>query len=371
MAGRGSLAATLSNSQLAAFAADTCRALPARSPGRQGPPPMRLGGGGPADLCRGRRLRAGSQVHGTASSCCRPSAGHRRGWPAIAGRRHRSLVRSVGCGDDAGQAGAAVAALGPGPADVLVAGRGLGQHRLHPAAQAAAKRAGGAHGRLANNPSAPSWPGPTSRCCSTPARFLAGSTRMTAGTAQRRSRSISSTQLADDRAGQVYQGLMVNVAPANPPSWSRAQPSHRPGHRRLQPSTAAAAAWDRRPRHPPRRPPARRARARAATAVSTPRAATCAAPGRSRSCNRPGRKAPCRPPHDAALSCPVSPAPRSAARAASWVIGAGATTTCRSGKEIIQPSRPGTRTSGQVPADGTRAIRRGPAPSWTAARRAT
>jgi N-acetylmuramic acid 6-phosphate etherase len=71
--------------------------------------------------------------------------------------------------------------------------------------------------------------------------FLAGSTRMTAGTAQKIALNLLSTQLMIE-LGRVYQGLMVNVAPANAKLVQRS-------HRIVQAITgcsseAATAAWE-------------------------------------------------------------------------------------------------------------------------------
>jgi N-acetylmuramic acid 6-phosphate etherase len=72
--------------------------------------------------------------------------------------------------------------------------------------------------------------------------FLAGSTRMTAGTAQKMALNLFSTQLMME-LGRVYQGLMVNVVPANAKLVARS-------HRIVQAITgcdldAAASAWER------------------------------------------------------------------------------------------------------------------------------
>ena len=52
--------------------------------------------------------------------------------------------------------------------------------------------------------------------------FLAGSTRMTAGTAQKIALNLLSTQLMIE-LGRVYQGLMVNVVPSNAKLVARSQ----------------------------------------------------------------------------------------------------------------------------------------------------
>ena len=68
---------------------------------------------------------------------------------------------------------------------------------------------------MANNPTAPLLAeAEIPVLLHTGPEFLAGSTRMTAGTAQKIALNLFSTQLMME-LGRVYQGLMVNVVPAN------------------------------------------------------------------------------------------------------------------------------------------------------------
>ncbi len=134
------------------------------------------------------------------------------------------------------------------------------------AAQAAARAAGALTVAMANNPTAPLLAeAEMPVLLHTGAEFLAGSTRMTAGTAQKIALNLFSTQLMME-LGRVYQGLMVNVVSGQRQA-GRPQPADRPGHHRLRPR-AAAAAWERRgPGHQARRAPGRRPRrARRSTA---------------------------------------------------------------------------------------------------------
>ena len=57
--------------------------------------------------------------------------------------------------------------------------------------------------------------------------FLAGSTRMTAGTAQKVALNLLSTQTMMEM-GRIYQGFMVNVVPANAKLVDRSKRIHAP-----------------------------------------------------------------------------------------------------------------------------------------------
>ena len=143
------------------------------------------------------------------------------GWPAerlvhlLAGG-DPALVHSVEGAEDDGDAGtAAVAELDPGRDDVLVAVAASGATAFTRAAQATARRAGALTIGLANNPEAPLLAeAEIAVLLRTGPEFLAGSTRMAAGTAQKIALNLFSTQLMIE-LGRVFQGLMVNVAPAN------------------------------------------------------------------------------------------------------------------------------------------------------------
>ena len=151
------------------------------------------------------------------------------GWPharlryLVAGGE-AALVRSVEGAEDDERAGQAEAeALRPGRADVFVSVAASGTTRYTRAVQAAALRAGSLTVALANNEGAPLLAEAGHPVLlRTGAEFLAGSTRMTAGTAQKIALNLFSTRLMTD-LGRVYQGLMVDMAPSNAKLVARAQ----------------------------------------------------------------------------------------------------------------------------------------------------
>ena len=105
--------------------------------------------------------------------------------------------------------------LHPTPDDVVVAVAASGTTAFTRAAQSAARAAGALTIAMANNPAAPLLDeAEIPVLLHTGPEFLAGSTRMTAGTAQKLALNLFSTQLMME-LGRVYQGLMVNVVPAN------------------------------------------------------------------------------------------------------------------------------------------------------------
>jgi N-acetylmuramic acid 6-phosphate etherase len=134
------------------------------------------------------------------------------GWPRarlaylIAGGE-AALVRSIdGAEDDAAAAVEAVEALAPGDADVLVA-----------------VAASGLTIGLANNRGTPLLDqAEIPVLLETGAEFLAGSTRMGAGTAQKVALNLLSTQIMI-ALGRVYQGFMVDVVPSNAKLVARAK----------------------------------------------------------------------------------------------------------------------------------------------------
>ena len=151
------------------------------------------------------------------------------GWPhsrlatLIAGGPD-ALLRSVeGAEDDAAAGTLAADALQLGPADVAVCVAASGATPYTVAVQAAARRAGALTVALANNPGSPLLLG--SECpvpLPTGAEFLAGSTRMAAGTAQKIALNLFSTRLMT-ALGRVYRGLMVQMAPSNAKLAARAR----------------------------------------------------------------------------------------------------------------------------------------------------
>ena len=143
------------------------------------------------------------------------------GWPharlatLIAGGE-QALTRSVeGAEDDVPAGRAAAIALSLGPEDVVVSVAASGTTPFTRAAQATARQAGALTVALANNPDTPLL---AEADCPIPlptgAEFLAGSTRMAAGTAQKIALNLFSTRLMTE-LGRVYRGLMVGVVPSN------------------------------------------------------------------------------------------------------------------------------------------------------------
>lgn len=127
--------------------------------------------------------------------------------------------------------------------DVVVAVAASGTTPYTRAVQGRALRAGALTIAVANNAQAPLLA--DSDCpvlLQTGPEFLAGSTRMTAGTAQKITLNLFSTRLMTE-LGRVYQGLMVDMVPSNAKLVERA-------HRMVAAITGvsasdAAAAWDR------------------------------------------------------------------------------------------------------------------------------
>lgn len=151
------------------------------------------------------------------------------GWPhprlayLVAGGE-AALVRSVEGAEDDAEAGRREAeALLPSAADVFVCVAASGTTLYTRAVQAAARRAGALTVALANNEGAPLLAEAEHPVLlRTGAEFLAGSTRMTAGTAQKIALNLFSTRLMTE-LGRVYQGMMVDMAPSNAKLVARAQ----------------------------------------------------------------------------------------------------------------------------------------------------
>ncbi len=143
------------------------------------------------------------------------------GWPharlcTLVAGGDAALVRAVeGAEDDAAAGEREATALGLGPADVVVSVAASGTTRYTSAVQASARQAGTLTVALANNPGAPLlMDADHAIALPTGPEFLAGSTRMTAGTAQKIALNLFSTRLMTE-LGRVYRGLMVNVVPSN------------------------------------------------------------------------------------------------------------------------------------------------------------
>lgn len=170
------------------------------------------------------------------------------GWPAerlaylVAGGE-TALVRSVeGAEDDVAAAEREAAALGFGPDDVLLAVAASGTTAFTCAVQAVARASGALTVALACNAGATLLTASDHPVLlATGPEFLAGSTRMTAGTAQKIALNLFSTRLMTE-LGRVYRGFMVDMVPSNAKLADRA--------RRMVAAIAgvsaepAAAAWD-------------------------------------------------------------------------------------------------------------------------------
>jgi N-acetylmuramic acid 6-phosphate etherase len=151
------------------------------------------------------------------------------GWPRerlcylIAGG-DAALVRSIeGAEDDAAAAMAAVEELALGEADVVVAVAASGRTTFTCAVQRRARAAGALTIGLANNPATRLLgEAEISVLLETGPEFLAGSTRMAAGTAQKIALNLLSTQTMI-ALGRVYQGFMVDVVPTNAKLVARAK----------------------------------------------------------------------------------------------------------------------------------------------------
>lgn len=127
-----------------------------------------------------------------------------------------ALVRSAeGAEDDAAAGLREMVALRPGPADVVLSVAASGTTAYTRAVQAAAREAGALTVAFANNPDAPLLDGAAHPVLlRTGPEFLAGSTRMTAGTAQKIALNLFSTRLMTE-LGHVHRGLMVDMVPSN------------------------------------------------------------------------------------------------------------------------------------------------------------
>ena len=151
------------------------------------------------------------------------------GWPTerlaflIAGGE-AALMRSVeGAEDDAGAGAREAGALRLCGSDVVVAVAASGTTRFTCAVQQVAAAAGALTVAMANNPDTKLLDGAEHRVLlHTGPEFLAGSTRMTAGTAQKIALNLFSTRLMTE-LGRVYQGHMVDMVPSSAKLVARAR----------------------------------------------------------------------------------------------------------------------------------------------------
>jgi N-acetylmuramic acid 6-phosphate etherase len=214
-----SLAAML-DSQMAAFVA-VRNALPALS--------------GAATAAAARLERGGRLVYAGAGASGRLAVQDgvelhpTFGWPRervhylIAGGE-QALVQSIeGAEDDAAAAALAVERLALEDTDVVVAVAASGRTTFTCAVQRRARAAGALTIGIANNAATPLLDeAEIPVLLATGPEFLAGSTRMTAGTAQKIALNLFSTQTMI-ALGRVYQGFMVDVVPSNAKLVARAK----------------------------------------------------------------------------------------------------------------------------------------------------
>jgi N-acetylmuramic acid 6-phosphate etherase len=170
------------------------------------------------------------------------------GWPhdrlafLIAGGPEALMRSAEGAEDDAAAARRDAAALHPTGSDVMISLAASGATPYTRAAQRVGRAAGALTVAIANNPASPLLKDAEHPILlRTGAEFLAGSTRMTAGTAQKMALNLFSTQLMTE-LGHVHHGMMVDMVASNAKLVTRA--------RRMVaeiagvPEDTAAAAWD-------------------------------------------------------------------------------------------------------------------------------
>lgn len=143
------------------------------------------------------------------------------GWPnqrliyLLAGGAQALVESQEGAEDNAEAAAAAVIGHAVGESDVVIGVAASGRTAFTRGAIVAARAAGALTIGMANNPQAPLLDeAELPVLLHTGPEFLAGSTRMTAGTAQKMALNLFSTQLMIE-LGRVYDGLMVHVVATN------------------------------------------------------------------------------------------------------------------------------------------------------------
>lgn len=151
------------------------------------------------------------------------------GWPhdrlaTLVAGGEAALTRSVEGAEDDHEAGtAATIGLALGEADVIVAVAASGGTPYTCAALEAARRAGALTIGMANNAESPLLIAAEHPVfLPTGPEFLPGSTRLSAGTAQKVALNLFSTRLMTE-LGRVYRGLMVGVVASNAKLVARGQ----------------------------------------------------------------------------------------------------------------------------------------------------
>lgn len=170
---------------------------------------------------RGRLIYCGAGTSGRIGLLDAVELGPTFDWPderrhvALAGGEASLMRAREGAEDDTAAGRAALHALQPTPADVLLALAASGRTPFTLAAAQAAREADALTVGFANNPGTPLL-----LVCEHPIllrtgpEVVAGSTRLAAGTAQKAALNLFSTLLMI-RLGKVFRGRMVDMRPTN------------------------------------------------------------------------------------------------------------------------------------------------------------
>lgn len=188
-----------------------------------------------ADLAVTRLDRGGRMIYGGAGTAGRLAVldatelaptyrvGADRVVALLAGGPAAMTAAIEGAEDDTGAARADLAALGPGPDDLVIAVSASGRTPYACALLVAAREAGAATASVANNPDSPlGGLADVAITLDTGPEIVAGSTRMKAGTSQKMLLTALSTAVMV-RLGKVHRNLMVDVAATNRKLWVRAE----------------------------------------------------------------------------------------------------------------------------------------------------
>lgn len=188
-----------------------------------------------ADVAVARLDRGGRMIYGGAGTAGRLAVldatelaptyrvGADRVVALLAGGPAAMTAAVEGAEDDTGAARADLAALGPGPDDLVIAVSASGRTPYACALLVAAREAGAATASVANNPDSPlGGLADVAITLDTGPEIVAGSTRMKAGTSQKMLLTALSTAVMV-RLGKVHRNLMVDVAATNRKLWVRAE----------------------------------------------------------------------------------------------------------------------------------------------------
>jgi N-acetylmuramic acid 6-phosphate etherase len=177
----------------------------------------------------GRLIYAGAGTSGRLAALDAAELPPTFDWPQariallIAGGTASLLRAAEGAEDDAAAAGAGLAEMAAGPADVLIALAASGGTPFTLAAVEAARARGVLTIAVANSAGAPLLAASEHAVLlDTGAEAIAGSTRMKAGTAQKATLTLLST-LIMIRLGRVHEGRMIEMRPTNAKLLARAR----------------------------------------------------------------------------------------------------------------------------------------------------